>query len=182
MISPDRAFPQGRRWLYACQTQHCYPETSSAIKMRSARFGHNRSAQASSRNERKIWHNDAGGLLQVLDLLLTGQYCPKSKSLRAKLPMTGRIRRRSVCRIAHREEKRRPWQQYFTCAISWITSIPVLVLPGWFKGCWTPVFSITILATWCIGRTFILDRKGARFSFVWQTSLWRSMLLIISPR
>ena len=82
----------------------------STIKMRSARFGHNRSAQASSRNERKIWHNDAGGLLQVLDLLLTGQCCPKSKSLRAKLPMTGRIRRRSVCRIAHWEEKRRPWK------------------------------------------------------------------------
>ena len=82
----------------------------STIKMRSARFGHNRSAQASSRNKRQIWHNDAGGLLQVLDLLLTGQCCPKSKSLRAKLPMTGRIRRRSVCRIAHREEKRRPWK------------------------------------------------------------------------
>ena len=73
----------------------------STIKMRSARFGHNRSAQASSRNERKIWHNDAGGLLQVLDLLLTGQYCPKSKSLKAQRPMTGRIRRRSVCRVSH---------------------------------------------------------------------------------
>ena len=99
----------------------------STIKMRSARFGHNRSAQASSRNERKIWHNDAGGLLQVLDLLLTGQYCPKSKSLRAKLPMTGRIRRRSVCRIAHWEEKRRPWKLLglliFIWEWPWISSI-----------------------------------------------------------
>ena len=56
MISPDRVFPQGRRWLYACQTQRCYPETSSAIKMRSARFKvTNKSTPTNSRNKIKIW-------------------------------------------------------------------------------------------------------------------------------
>ena len=51
------------------------------------------------------WHKwmvyDTTGLNEVPELYLGEQYCPKSKSLKAQRPMTGRIRRRSVCRVSH---------------------------------------------------------------------------------
>ena len=54
-----------------------------------------------------IWYKRAEWLQQVLELLPTRQCCPKSKSLKAKLPMTSRMRRRSVCRVILCEQRRR---------------------------------------------------------------------------